>query len=144
MAISGITGMMLAPMLIMLTIFMGAVWVVLKLLQAHFPEKTVDRPYTEVTRRKQKIGMLLSVVVCVISIALSLLFYFSQSHSSGSSVGLPFFPNAQLPSIVESLVILPPVLLILLVNGYVGWFYRLARQRRLPPQEPKQEAEGQQ
>lgn len=91
-------------------------------------------PYTEATRKKQRIGMIVSVIVCLILLLLSILFFDKQGLPSATVVSWGSM-NFQLPTILSSLVLLPLVIIILLVNVYVGWFYRLARQRRLPPQE---------
>ena len=119
----------------MFTIYIGAVWVLLKLLQASFPEKVIKIPYTETTRRKQSIGMIISAVVCVVLIVLNALGYFNDNQPSVVSVSLPFMNDYRVPTLLAPLTFLPVVVVILLVNIYVGWFYRLAGQRRLPPQE---------
>lgn len=134
MVLTGGAGMALSPLILTITFFMGILWVVLKLLQAHFPEKTVPIPYTETTRKKQRIGMIVSVIVCLILLLLSILFFDKEGLPSATVVSWGSM-NFQLPTILSSLVLLPLVIIILLVNVYVGWFYRLARQRRLPPQE---------
>ncbi|SDN16674.1 hypothetical protein [Acetanaerobacterium elongatum] len=138
MVLAGGAGMILSPIIIMLTFFMGILWVVLKLLQAHFPEKTIEIPYTETTRHKQRIGAIVSVIVCVIVLSLNILLFADQSQPSVSVVSWGSI-NFQLPAMFSSLVLLPLVIIILLVNVYVAWFYRLAGQRRLPPKELSEE-----
>ena len=132
MVLTGATGMILSPLIIMLTFFMGILWVVLKLLQAHFPEKTIEIPYTETTRRKQKVGFIVSAVVSAVLIAVSVLMSWSESMPS-VSVNLSFVSAINFPNISSAFTFMAPVIIILLVNIYVGWFYRLAGQRRLPP-----------
>lgn len=121
------------PMMNMLTIYIAVLWVVLKLLQAHFPEKTLDIPYTASTRRKMKISLIVSIVVCVGLLALNIPGFFSQSYAPDAplSVGGPFFSDLRLSNALSPLTFLPVVVVILLANGYVRWFYHLARIRRM-------------
>ncbi len=129
-------------MLNMLTTYIAVLWVVLKLLQAHFPEKTLDIPYTAGTRRKMKIGLIVSVVVSVGLLALNIPGFFSPNYSPMHEVSVsgPFFSDLRLSSALSPLTFLPVAVVLLLANGYVRWFYHLARVRRIRVEEPQARA----
>ncbi len=125
-----------------LMVYMAVLWVVLKLLQAHFPEKTLDIPYTASTRRRLKMGLIVSIGVCAGLLVLNIPGFFSPNYSPMHEVSVsgPFFSDLRLSSALSPLTFLPVAVVILLTNGYVRWFYHLAHIRRVRMEEPQARA----
>ncbi len=111
-----------------LTVYLIPLWVVLKLLQAHYFDKTLRVELTGGVRRKLKIGLILSLIVCTGLLAVDAPGFFDGAYNAGATfeTRVLWLYEVRLPNVLSPLQSLPMVMLILLANGYVRLFYWLA------------------
>lgn len=113
-----------------LTIYLAGLWVVFKLLQAHFPDKLLTISYTNKTRRTLLAALIVSGVVCAALLALDIPDFFKEGYDPQATYVTQFlwYDNLRLRDTLSPLRSLPAVILILLANVYARLFYRLARR----------------
>ncbi len=112
----------------MLTVYLIPLWVVLKLLQAHYPDKTLRVGLTSAVRRKLRLGLIASLVVCAVMLAADIPGFFNGVYNASATfeTRVLWLYEVRLPNVLSPLQSLPMVIVILLVNGYVRLFYWLA------------------
>ncbi len=111
-----------------LTVYLVPLWVVLKLLQAHYPDKTLRVELTSAVRRKLRLGLIASLVVCAVMLAVDIPGFFNGVYNASATfeTRVLWLYEVRLPNVLSPLQSLPMVIVILLVNGYVRLFYWLA------------------
>lgn len=111
-----------------LTVYLIPLWVVLKLLQAHYPDKTLRVELTSAVRRKLRLGLIASLVVCAVMLAADIPGFFNEAYNVGATfeTRILWLYEVRLPNVLSPLRSLPMVIVILLVNVYVRLFYWLA------------------
>ncbi len=111
-----------------LTVYLIPLWVVLKLLQAHYPDKTLRVELTSAVRRKLRLGLIASLVVCAVMLAVDIPGFFNGAYNVGATfeTRILWLYEVRLPNVLSPLQSLPMVIVILLVSGYVRLFYWLA------------------
>ncbi len=112
----------------MIAVYLGVLWVVLKLLQAHFPDKMLKIEYGDAAKKRMKIGLIASLIVCAVLLGLDIPGFFRADYNPGATYSalLLWYTDVRIPSVLSPLRSLPEVVIILLVNGYIRLFYRLA------------------
>ena len=116
-----------------ITVYLCALWVVLKLLQAHFGDKTFTVPYTGETKRKLNIALIVSGVACIVLLALNIPGFFSAGYDPTAVFYTSIFTLGEvtMPDVLAPLTSLPLVAFILLANLYLRMFYLLAKKQEI-------------
>ena len=116
--------------LIVLAIYLVGLWAVLKLLQAHFTNKTLTITCTKATRKGLNIGLIISGVFCLILFISNLPYIIDKTDLSLLNYTRVTSEGIMMPDILAPFVTLPFILLILMANGYVRMFYKLAERMK--------------
>lgn len=121
-------GVMFSMTVGVLNVYLIPLWVVLKLLQAHYPDKTLRVGLTSAVRRKLRLGLIASLVVCAVMLAADIPGFFNGVYNASETfeTRVLWLYEVRLPNVLSPLQSLPMVIVILLVNGYVHLFYWLA------------------
>ncbi|MFA9381496.1 MAG: hypothetical protein ACERKO_10610 [Acetanaerobacterium sp.] len=130
LSLLGSEGFVAAMFLNILTIYIGGLWVVFKLLQAHFTDKMLEVRYTLAVKKKINIWLIVSAAVCVVLLAMDVPGFFSAGYSPNETYNtlILFRFDVRIANLLSPLKSLPAAVIILLVNGYVRLFYKLAQR----------------